>query len=257
MDVRQMNVKVFLINLARSTDRLEHSKSQLDALGIEFERLEAVDGLKLTSSQVSQHYDIDANSKLYKKTLSVGEVACYLSHRVAWKRIIDEKLDYAIILEDDSIVEANFNALYSALNKLKDWDYIRIANFSEKYQVDERIKIDNHHDLVHFDQIPINTGAQAVSLKGAKQLYKTTERFSRPVDVDIKHYWEKGIDLVGITPHYISLNDKFESNISAISNNKGREETSNLVRRVRYIVNFKVKNYLNKKERPKLSEYII
>ncbi|MFT6269027.1 MAG: glycosyl transferase family 25 [Alphaproteobacteria bacterium] len=251
-----MKFNVFLINLARSEDRLEHSEKQLNALGIEFERLEAIDGATLTEAQIHQHYDETANLKLYKKNLSAGEIACYLSHRKAWKRIIDDNLDYAVILEDDSAADSNFIALHSALSKLRNWDYIRIANFPQKYTINERIDVDSAHELVHFNQIPINTAAQVVSMKGAKQLYSQTTHFCRPVDIDLKHYWEKGFDLLGLTPVYMTSSDKFESSISAISHDEGREKASKFIRRLKYIVNFKIHNYLNNRKRPKLSDYL-
>ncbi|MFT4652809.1 MAG: glycosyl transferase family 25 [Patiriisocius sp.] len=251
-----MKFNVFLINLSRSKDRLAHSAKQLNALGIKFERLEAVDGANLTYEQIHRNYDKAANIKRYKKNLSAGEVACYLSHRQAWKRIIDDNLDYAIILEDDAVVDISFIDLHAALSKLQNWDYIRIAHFPEKYAIDERVDIGCNHKLVHFNKIPVNTAAQAVSFKGAKQLYLKSMQFCRPIDIDLKHYWEKGFDLIGLTPCYVTPTAKFESNITSISYDQGREKASKFVRRLRYIFNFKIQNFLNKKQRPELSNYV-
>ena len=42
---------IFLINLARSTERLANSQRQLAAHGLSFERIDAIDGAMLSQAQ--------------------------------------------------------------------------------------------------------------------------------------------------------------------------------------------------------------
>lgn len=242
--------------MARSKDRLQHCKTQLGSLGLDFERIEAVDAKLLDQKTINQHYDASNNIKLYKKNLNTGEIACYLSHRLAWTKIIEQDLDFAVILEDDFIINDEFAELVNIMNMLKSWHYLRLANFGKKYKVDARAALDERFEILHFNQIPINTQAQAVSKEGAKRLLKNTEKFSRPIDIDLKHFWEKEIDLIGLSPCLVNTTSKFESDITTMDGATGREAASKFVRRTRYIINFKLRNFLNKRRRPKLQSYI-
>ncbi|MCG5235046.1 glycosyltransferase family 25 protein [Xanthobacter oligotrophicus] len=82
---------ILVVNLARRTDRLAFMRSQLDALGLEFERVEAVDG---------RQEDVGPGRHL----ITPLEIACALSHRKAWKRFLasDERL--CLVLEDDALI---------------------------------------------------------------------------------------------------------------------------------------------------------
>lgn len=75
---------IFVINLARSTERLANSQRQLAAHGLSFERIDAVDGATLSQAQLNSHYSASLNKQNYHYPLSVGQIGCYLSHRKAW-----------------------------------------------------------------------------------------------------------------------------------------------------------------------------
>lgn len=44
--------KIFVINLNESTERLERLKSEFERIGLDFERIPAVDGRKLSENQI-------------------------------------------------------------------------------------------------------------------------------------------------------------------------------------------------------------
>jgi len=113
-----MNYKIFVINLDERPDKFKNAEDQILAQGLSCERISAVRGSNLSEEEITKNYDTKANKKHYMKTMSVGEIGCYMSHRAAWQRIIDEELDYAIILEDDAEVLSNFTSGIECLNKL-------------------------------------------------------------------------------------------------------------------------------------------
>ena len=81
--------------------------SQLEKQYVPHYWIEAVDGKYLSDREFTQLYSAD-HPNAYYKTLSKAEVACYLSHRRACQAIIDNKLDFAIIIEDDVELLDNF-----------------------------------------------------------------------------------------------------------------------------------------------------
>jgi glycosyl transferase family 25 len=77
-------MKIYLINLDRHPERLEHMRKQLN--GVAFERISALDG---------------SNDPATTKGLSRFELACLESHKLAWRQFLDGPEGHACFLEDD------------------------------------------------------------------------------------------------------------------------------------------------------------
>ncbi len=94
---------VFYINLARRTDRRVFMERQFAALGIGAERIEAITPDDLTAGQ---------QAALAGSAWSQGpaDMACALSHRAAWTRVVRRGLPAAVILEDDVVLGRGFAA---------------------------------------------------------------------------------------------------------------------------------------------------
>ena len=87
----------YVINLKRRPDRLELFKKNCPLDNSKINRFEAVDG-KLSTS-IPDNF----------KSLSKGEVGCFLSHKLLWEKTLKQKdSDYSIIFEDDAIFTENF-----------------------------------------------------------------------------------------------------------------------------------------------------
>lgn len=251
-----MKFKVFLINLDKSSDRLVRCQEFFEQFGVEFERVPAVYGKDLSDKEIAEFYDSDKNKQGYKKELGVGELGCYLSHVRCWQKIVEEQLDYALILEDDFKLTESFNDFENIFSKLIDWDYIRIAYATRSSAVRECTKISEKYDLVYYKKVPINTLAQAVSNSGAKKLIANSQRIFRPIDVDIKHYWEKDINVMGINPPLINAHNDFSSEIDKISGSANRKGNTKVWRNLRYMFNYKLKSKYYSLKRPKLDSFI-
>lgn len=82
---------ILLINLERRRDRLEFMRAQLAALGLPFERIEAIDCS-------TGDFGVDT------PTITAAERACALSHRKAWQHFLVSGQQRCLILEDDVIL---------------------------------------------------------------------------------------------------------------------------------------------------------
>lgn len=76
---------IFVINLARRPDRLANFTSQMNHLGIKFERFEAIDA-----------------------GVGWGNHGCCASHRSVMDLIVQRGLEKAFVFEDDSVVRDQF-----------------------------------------------------------------------------------------------------------------------------------------------------
>lgn len=111
-----MSNQILYINLARRTDRKQNIIDQLkkEELSYKSSRVDAVDGNTLDIMNVPSYLITDKGKSdaIYGNAVYVpltkGAVGCALSHLKAFGVIINNKLDYALILEDDAVLSDDF-----------------------------------------------------------------------------------------------------------------------------------------------------
>lgn len=104
-------MKVFVINLARSTERRASMEQQLSLLNLDYEIVEAVDGSQLS------YTDIMRETRPLNYALSCGEVGCALSHINIYRRIAADAIPMALILEDDALLNCESVVVMSEVEK--------------------------------------------------------------------------------------------------------------------------------------------
>lgn len=110
----------FLINMDRSRDRLRAATRQLNAAGVPFVRVAAVDGGVVDRSALATSGDATGWCTRF---CTDGMLGCALSHIGVWKRVRDDDLPCALVLEDDvELVPGFASKLRAALRQVPD-DY--------------------------------------------------------------------------------------------------------------------------------------
>jgi glycosyl transferase family 25 len=104
----EMGVRLFLINLDRSADRLAHMRAQFEGSGLSFERVAGVDGgvMSAESARVFSQRTLRGGAKAWLS----GQIGCFLSHQKAWNRIVLGHGEWSAIFEDDNILSADLPA---------------------------------------------------------------------------------------------------------------------------------------------------
>lgn len=105
-------MKIFLINLTRRADRLAAMTGRLDALGLTFERVPAVDAKAKDFRDAAAH--LPRNGPL--GTIGDGMAACALSHARAWQALLDSGTEYGLVLEDDAAFSLDLPAFLDAFS---------------------------------------------------------------------------------------------------------------------------------------------
>lgn len=98
-------MKAYVINLPQSSDRRASIVDQLRPTGMDYELVDGVDGLALTTSDRVGLVDEKVAAR-YDNWLTPGAIGCALGHLRAYRRIIeaDDPGGVAVVLEDDAIV---------------------------------------------------------------------------------------------------------------------------------------------------------
>lgn len=121
-----------VINLDRAPQRLAAMQSQCEALGIGLTRVSAMDGRDLAAEALNSMPDVDAVAfkRNTARTVRGGDVGCYMSHLRAATQFLQSNSEFAVVMEDDAIINADTVAVVAALtapNAPRDWDMVKLA----------------------------------------------------------------------------------------------------------------------------------
>ncbi|XP_077986658.1 procollagen galactosyltransferase 2-like [Glandiceps talaboti] len=96
--------EIYMINLVRREDRRNRMMTIFKELGIEAKHVPAVDGKKLTQSEIDTLgiQMLPGFADPYNgRELTKGEIGCFLSHYQIWKEVLEKRYSKVLILEDD------------------------------------------------------------------------------------------------------------------------------------------------------------
>jgi glycosyl transferase, family 25 len=192
--------KAFILHLERASSRAANVRSLSAGLPIESEVLAAVDGARLSPQEVEQAYARRRFRPHYPFPLTRTEVGVFLSHRTAWRRIVDEALDFAFIFEDDAEIDpAAFAALVEFVTLERPaWDYVLLP--ATPIRNGTPVARRGDFMLLRPDAPPLRAIAQAVSLAAAKRLLDRTLPFDRPIDTLMQMAWVTGQPVLLASP---------------------------------------------------------
>ena len=95
-------IPVFVVSLPDCLDRRASIRKCLDDLQIPFEFMDAVDGRNGLDPSYETEIDRQGSERV-GPSMSDAEFACALSHIQVYRRIVQDDIDWALVLEDDAI----------------------------------------------------------------------------------------------------------------------------------------------------------
>jgi glycosyl transferase, family 25 len=181
-------------------------RAQLDALAMSFEVVEAVNGRTLDATACASLYSEQLNQRRFYRPLTPGEIGCYASHIAVWHAIAERGQALALVLEDDVELGAALPSVLEAAAGLKGpWDLIKLVGRERSESAIARWPLTSQAELIRYARVPSLTGAYLISLSGARKLAQHSAPVARPIDVDLRHHWECGVQTYGVQPYPISL----------------------------------------------------
>ena len=108
-----------------STDRLKFQKKQLESLGINYSVIEAIE-----ASQLDEDF-YKEKSMSWERPLRRSELACCISHVLAWNKVIKDNKPY-LILEDDAILHNDTPSALNALHGINSYDCVNFETRNRK-----------------------------------------------------------------------------------------------------------------------------
>ncbi|MCH8466617.1 MAG: glycosyltransferase family 25 protein [Roseinatronobacter sp.] len=173
---------VFVISLTDAGERRARISEQLSALSIPFEFVDAIDGRSGLPAEYERMIDRAGTLVQERRGMSDAEYACALSHMSVYKRILDQNLPGAIVLEDDAILGAGF-AAYRGARAYEHGDLIQLDYTDARiWRFAKAAKQFPDFALMPIVKIGILANGYSVSLRGARHLYTHGLPIRHPAD---------------------------------------------------------------------------
>lgn len=197
-------MKIFIINLEKDVGRRRHMEDMVQGIRLEYEFVEAVEGSKIDASCRQLEFSDEIGRKL-----SAGEVGCLLSHQKIYSIIIEGNISYALILEDDVVIDGLFiREIECVLDTLESFDVCLLGYHTPtnaKYQpvycqygiveLDGTVKINydkkpsgilqaktEHYEFYKLLEKGYGAYGYVISKKGAEKLLEQNKSTIMPID---------------------------------------------------------------------------
>ncbi|MFC3074071.1 glycosyltransferase family 25 protein [Shinella pollutisoli] len=197
---------IYVINLDRVPARLAESRARLDAAGLAFRRVRAVDGRMLTEDQLRR---VGApRPRFAKRPVTPAEVACFLSHRKAWAEIAAGDAPVAVVLEDDFVLEPGAARILERLARLPcTWDMLKLYSDGARPMV-EAVPLAGGYRIGTPLVLPPTTVAYAITRPAARALTALPPSIAWPIDLYLKRWWEHGASIKVVEPAVVRPDER-------------------------------------------------
>jgi glycosyl transferase family 25 len=170
----------YLINLARSPERLAHFSAQAARAGVRFERLPAFDGRAIPADERARML----SAQWQFQPLNPGEVGIFLSQRLAWQRLLDSDDAMAAVFEDDVLLSPDAGRLLARLAE-GGWnaDVVKLETTLRPVVLGEPVHaLDAAHSLRPLRSWHGGAAGYVVTRAAAERLLTATWPLADPVD---------------------------------------------------------------------------
>lgn len=203
------DVAFYYINLDRSVDRKKAAEQQAAMHGIDLQRIAAVDGRALKEEDLTAY----ARSKRkleYRTDLSPGEHACILSHLKTLRLFLETDKQYAVILEDDFVLNPKFtDGINWLIHKTSGWEALKLYTEDGKiYHLNKKSDSDAAWELIFPKKIPWVSVGNIYTRQAAQTVLQSFKQYWMGFDTQLAWFLlTQKVPFAGISPSLVSTSD--------------------------------------------------
>jgi glycosyl transferase family 25 len=207
-------LQTWVINLDRAPERLARITEQLQSLGLPFTRLAAVDAGRLTAPQRAA-LDEPAYRRKHGMTPLPGELGCYLSHVAVMREFLASDAEFALVLEDDVLLNPTLPAALEGLAEHPDrWDMVKLSGVHSGTPVPV-LQIGPGQQLSVMLSRCTGSSAYLLNRRAAAAYARGLLPMSLPYDHVFDQGWRFGLKVRLATPTPCGHDDRIASTIVA------------------------------------------
>lgn len=204
LDVKQRKITAYVLNLDRAKERRNFILSQVNELGIPYERIAAVDGKAISEEERDNIVHNESYKNFFKMLPESGTIGCSLSHEKAWRCFLESDNEFALVFEDDVKFEPQKLAevVESAIDHKDIWDILSFE--SNHYGYPQKVaKLAQDESIVFYMTNVKHAGAYLINRNAAKQLLEKFYPIKMPLDHYYTRSWEFGLRFCGVEPRIV------------------------------------------------------
>jgi glycosyl transferase family 25 len=177
----------YLINLNQDTERLAFVASAFGALGIEYERIPAIDGRQFSETDYQAFMQ---QRPRHGKSWLRGQMGCFLSHFAAWEKIARGNDRFCAVFEDDIHASADLGCIMNDDKWLPDdIDIVRMETSTNRV----RLSASPVHGLGQRRVFTVGStswcaGAYLINRRAAQQLVALPSDQHEPADAMLYNF---------------------------------------------------------------------
>ncbi len=158
----------YLINLDRAPERLARMRALLEARGVAFERVPAIDARAFTAEELALY----RAQCLLPEAMAPGDIACGATHLSILRRIAEGEEEYGFVMEDDIHLAADIAALLGSTDWIPpDADLVKLETFRARTVVGGPwIRLANGRRLAKLRSLHAGGAAYIVSRAAARRI---------------------------------------------------------------------------------------
>ncbi|CUH49822.1 glycosyltransferase family 25 protein [Ruegeria atlantica] len=209
-----MSIKTVILSLPNDVERRRFCESEIARFGLCHKFSDAIAGDQISNAELRKFYDADMNRIKFKRPLSRNEVACTLGHRQIWQEIVKSQDYVSLVLEDDAaFVQDPRSFLEELLECGKCFEDVMIKLDGISRNNGQVIKSVADQNLILSDRLPPRTTGYIIGRRAAKRLLALNAPIARPIDIDLKFYWEHNVPILTLGQKMITEREDFNSTI--------------------------------------------
>ncbi len=215
------DIRTYVINLDRASDRLAAMETQLQALRLPYERIAAVDAANVTEAMATSvtaprlgalfkgmpGYRQNAKSgpAMYWPEVGryfvAGEIACYLSHGRALQAFVDSGADAALIFEDDAEIDGDIADVIDVIHRLPPRARIvKLEGIQASYETNYPVARVGERNVMMMLKPSTGAAGYYINRAGAEQILPRLFPIREPFDAFLRQYWSHGVEVLETRP---------------------------------------------------------
>lgn len=210
---------VFVLNLPSAVERRTLVEQELSRVGLVGTFVPGVDASSLSDVDWGR-YNRRRCRAIYGVDMLPTELACYLGHERILRRIVDEGIEVALVLEDDVWLEDTLIPVLDALlGQTRPWPWmvVRLASLRGRkilrgIQTRHRVtSLGAEHGLYKLSTHVLGAQGYVVTREGAERMLRYGRRIALPFDHAMDRFWENGLTPYVVYPFVLGERGELSS----------------------------------------------
>ena len=199
-----MKTTIVIITLDRTSKQVQELLSLLNNQGLTGKIVAGVDGREnFPELKDGERIDQERSLKMQLVELTTSEIGCYLSHFRTIRNAYDEGLERICILEDDVLIESDFEKVLSSVEKLPDEiEHIRLMGL-KRHKRKSVCKVGDSRQLTRPVKGPCGAQGYVVNRRGMEKILRFGGVIAKPIDKFYDHFWDIDLRSYCVEPHVI------------------------------------------------------